>query len=555
MFRFCVYYLTLWEGILMIKSLILLSCLIWGPLVLASNGPGPDWSQGMRVSTPRADIYEAGEDLAKLTRWGLLHSLWYPVPVTGLKVPFKPIEFLSDPRKNPLKDLLLKISKITINISSPDDLYSWMGLKSYPPHEGEGAYFVPFKNQERPSVRMGVSFGESEGSRYVTASCVACHAESLFGRPVIGLPNKTPRANEAFYRAHEIIPRISGKALKSVMKVNEGDLLLWKKAQETLNWIGVKRPRVLGLDTSLATVALSLAKREMDPFATITQEAWRQPRKDVLENLVADSKPMPWFTLKYKNRWLSDGSVVSGNPVLTNILWNEIGRGVKLEELEEWALSSEGEKIIKELTGAVFATTPPRYIDFFGKKSIDVEKAQRGEELFHQSCFKCHGSYRKDWKTLETVEVSYPELTEVKDVGTDPQRWMGMRDLSRELNRLSFSETFGIKVVPQKGYVPPPLVGIWSRWPYFHNNSAPTLCDVLRNPQRRRSSWYVGSPVSPATDFDQTCNGFPLNAPKEWRSRERLYETRKPGLSNQGHFKHEYSEKEISELVMFLKTL
>jgi len=39
---------------------------------------------------------------------------------------------------------------------------------------------------------------------------------------------------------------------------------------------------------------------------------------------VADSKPAVWWGLKYKNRWLSDGSVVSGNPIFTNIIWNEL---------------------------------------------------------------------------------------------------------------------------------------------------------------------------------------------------------------------------------------
>lgn len=516
----------------------------------------PDWSEGVRIQEIRGNIYEVdSETLKDFDRRGRLNALWYPVPVTGLKVPFKPIEFLSNPTHNPWKELLLKTAEITINISSPDDLYEFMGFKQYPTTEGEGSYFVPFIKGQKPVVRIGVAFGESNGAQYVTASCTLCHTESLFGRPVIGLPNKTPRANETFHIAHKVLPKIPGKLFKLATKATDAEVALWKKAQKTMNWIGVKEPQVLGLDTSLATVALSLAKRDFNPYATVSEASYKNPRPDVLNTFVADSKPMPWFVLKYKNRWLSDGSVVSGNPILTNILWNEVGRGADLKELEEWVNTPKAQQDIVELTSAVFGTTPPKYVEFFGKKSINVESAQRGELLFNQSCYKCHGVYKKDWETLETVEVNYPEMTEVKDVGTDPNRWMGMKELSKDLNRLSFSETFGIKVIPQKGYVPPPLVGIWARWPYFHNNSAPTLCDVLRKPELRRKSWYVGSPVDPKLHYDQECNGFPLVAPKEWQKKERFFDTSKAGLTNTGHSKHEYSEAEIRDLIQYLKTL
>lgn len=519
----------------------------------------PDWSEGVRIEEPRSNIYGLqNEELRQYDRNGRLHSLWYPVPVTGLKIPQRPLVLLSNPTENPFKTMILKLAELTVKISSEDDLYDYMGLKIYPENESEndGPYFVPFKDAQKPTVRMGISFGEADGAQYVTASCTACHSETLFGKPVIGLTNKTPRANETFYHAHNIVPKIPGPLLKLATKASASELKLWEKAQETFKWIGVKRPQVLGLDTSLATVSLSLSKRENDPYATVTKKAYKKPRKDDLERFIADSKPMPWFTLKYKNRWLSDGSVVSGNPILTNILWNEVGRGVDMKELEDWAMTPEAQEDIVELTSAVFATTPPKYIDFFGKKSIDINSAKRGEILFKESCQKCHGSYVKNWDIgPETQIVQYPEFTEVKDVGTDPNRWMAMKKLSQELNRLSFSETFSIRTVPQKGYVPPPLVGIWSRWPYFHNNSAPTLCDVLKTPEARRKKWYVGSPVNAATDFDQECNGFPETAPKEWRSSERLFDTSKEGLTNTGHSKWNFSHEEIKDVVMFLKTL
>jgi cytochrome c2 len=415
---------------------------------------------------------------------------------------------------------------------------------------------------------MGITKIDTSEGQYVTASCTACHAESLFGRPIIGLTNKTPRANKAFEFASQIVPKVPATMIKLMAKATPGEVNMWKKMQDTFQWIGVKEPQVLGLDTSLATVALSLSKRSLDPHASITRDAYKNPRYNALEKIVSDSKPLPWFALKYKTRWLADGSVVSGNPILTNILWNEIGRGVDLQKLSSWLEEEPTKKKVVELTAAVFATEPPRYTDFFHVSTINLEKARRGQALFNQSCFKCHGTYEKAWdqediaglsakELLETTKVNYPNPTVVKDVGTDPNRYLAMAILAPDLNRLKISEQMGIKVIPQKGYVPPPLVGIWSRWPYFHNNSAPTLCDVLSKPETRRMKWYVGSPVNPATDFDSECNGFPeiSKAPKEWRKKDQLFDARKPGLTNIGHYKEDYTKEEKSDLIAFLKTL
>jgi mono/diheme cytochrome c family protein len=536
-------------------------------LLIASNSAlgssyDPDWSEGVEISEPRSNPYNLDDrELTHWTREGLIHALWYPVPVTGLKIPFRPIEVLSGRPENKAQVLIRKMANI-VHLGTPQDIYEYMGLDPYPEAEGDGAYYVPFRDGVRPSVHMAVTLSEDQGARYVTASCTACHAETLFGKPVLGLPNKTPRAYVAFHYASEIVPRISDSLLHRAIPLSAGERSLWKKTQKSFKSVELKTPLVLGLDTSLAIVELSLAKRERDPDATISNRAARAPRPSVLSTQRADSKPMPWFLLKYKNRWLSDGSVVSGNPVLTNILWNEIGRGVHLPELVDWIESDAGRKAVAELTTAVFNTKPPRYTDFFGRRSLSLERAQSGQRIFRQNCLKCHGDYVKGWETNDgdsfaTVSVDYPKLTEVKDVGTDPWRWKGMESLAPELNRLGFSEKYGIKVIPQKGYVPPPLVGVWSRWPYFHNNSAPTLCDVLREPSKRATSWYVADPVDPAQDFDQDCNGFPSasKVQQKWRTRERRFDTSRVGMSNVGHWKKEFSDEEIKDLVMFLQTL
>ncbi|MBX3042022.1 MAG: hypothetical protein KF789_15050, partial [Bdellovibrionaceae bacterium] len=266
---------------------------------------------------------------------------------------------------------------------------------------------------------------------------------------------------------------------------------------------------------------------------------------DRLDRLPADSKPAVWWNLKYKNRWLSDGSVISGNPVFTNILWNEVGRGADLHEIEEWL--DQNPRIVQELTTAVFSAEPPLMSDFFDVDSFDLPRAKEGQQLFNGTCARCHGTYEKGWdradasslskkELLKTTLVRYHQKTPVIDVGTDPLRHQGMASLER-LNDLVISQKQGTVIKPQKGYVPPPLVGIWSRWPYFHNNSAPSLCAVLTRGPDRPMVYYSGESKNPETDFDRDCNGYPLGTktPVAWKTREHRYDTRKAGMNRFGH--------------------
>src|SRR5690606_10217377 len=229
------------------------------------------------------------------------------------------------------------------------------------------------------------------------------------------------------------------------------------------------------------------------------------PDYEPLSFTVADSKPAVWWTVKYKNRWLSDGSVISGDPIITNILWNEIGRGADLVELKDWVYNNLD--TIDELKTAVFESQAPRYTDFFSTEKFDLDTLRTGQMIFRSHCMRCHGDYLKAWEfedalnarlsheSLSTIEVRYPKQTRVVDVGTDAHRYRGMKSLERRLNPLEFSREFGIVIKAQKGYVPPPLVGIWARWPYFHNNSIPNLCALLTAGSERPQTYYAGPAI------------------------------------------------------------
>lgn len=506
----------------------------------------PNWSEGVTVPRQgRNNPYQISEEkIPNTVRSGILHTLVYPVEVTGLLLPERPfMEMFDNKSDNLFRRLLSSLFQGFAKVKNYNDLFRWVGLHSYP--EGKNELNIPFPENKKPDYLMGYSRLDKSGVKAFTLSCAGCHSANLFGDKIIGMTNRFPRANHLFIRGQKMGKLYDPHWFRIFSGATKAETAIANRSIAHLNSIGARMPIQLGLDTSLAQVALSLNKRELTPWAERSEYFERNPRPDLLDTTPADSKPAVWWNLKYKNRWLSDGSVVSGNPILTNILWNEIGRGTSLRELDQWF--SKNADVIKELTTSVFSTEAPRIENYFSENQIHPERALKGEVVFNQMCSKCHGTYLKAWSLpeaselnwrdqIKTIQVRYPEKTKVIDVGTDPSRYLGMKSLEK-LNDLEISRKIGVKIVAQKGYVPPPLVGIWARWPYFHNNSVPSLCEVLTPSSKRAKIYYAGDALSKTKDFDFECNGYPVaaRAPSSWKQAQFKYDTSREAMSNRGH--------------------
>jgi len=534
----------------------------------------PDWSE--KAPAPGANPYQLPPaQFSPMRDSGRIHAQIYPVGITGILPPYEPIRHLvEDNSKNPLREFLNNLFRTASGYRSIEDLLKDLGLHDYPQASDQGVYAVPYPNGIRPDHAMGFGLIETNQGTGFTFSCAACHSANLFGKTVLGMTNRFPKANEFFIKAKKASELIEPGVFKLYSGATQGETELMKDFKKNMRSVGLKQPLVLGLDTSLAQVSLSLNHRNPDAYASFSDRYAFSPRPDaILDHNPADSKPAVWWNVKYKNRWLSDGSVVSGNPIFTNILWNEIGRGTDLVQLESWL--AQNEQTIQEITTAVFSSEAPRFTDFFPASKIDLGLAKQGEQIFNNTCARCHGYYDKAWnlpnadqlspeEKLKTTLVRYKEQTQVKDVGTDPYRYRGMKSLE-QLNNLAISKKNNILIRAQEGYVPPPLVGIWARWPYFHNNSAPSLCAVLSAAKDRPRFYYSGEAQSPATDFDADCNGYPLGkaTPESWKVSEHLYDTRKPGMGNQGHDEDIFLEngeelllpEQKRALIQFLQTL
>ena len=542
----------------------------------------PDWSENfsMPPGGDRSNLYGLNPEESKdvITK-GRLHAMHYPVEPTGLLIPWNATEkLLTGEGQNLLRRLIGSAAREFSGFSSMDDATRWIGLYKYPPKQDQGAnpYDVPYPTGESvPSFRMGVTLTEKSQGLGATFSCATCHAGNLFGRRVLGMTNRFPRSNEFFTKAKKVLPLVSPLNFQIITGATNGEREMYRRTVNNLKWVQPKKPAVMGLDTSLAQVSLSLATRELGPYAEKTDTSAAHPRDNLMSRFVADSKPSVWWNLKYKTRWLSDGSIVSGNPIFTNFLWNEIGRGVDLHELEVWV--TENKIIEREVTAAVFATEAPRWTDFFDAETVDLRKAKTGEGIFNSSCASCHGRYEKAWsgspadahsttELLTTTKVFYHAKTPVINVGTDGNRATGMVAFADRLNDLKISKSMGTRVQPQSGYVPPPLVGIWARWPYLHNNSVPSLCALLTKSENRPKTFWMGDANNRDTDYDKTCVGYPTGGrvPEAWKQTDYLYDTSKPGMTNKGHDRGVFLNDDGSErlspedkgaIIEFLKTL
>jgi len=539
-----------------------------------------DWSDQavIQPGTNRANIFNLEPaKLEEMKLAGYKHAMNYPVTVTGLLIPYKPLlNFFNTDSNNPLKKMVLEMGKMRTGFKNEVELYEWLGLNKFNSDAATGIYKMPLPNGKRDQFYVGAGLiKDKNGVEGLTFSCFTCHSANLFGTTVMGLTNKRPHANKFFHMARGIVPYIPNAVFKVGTKASEAEVAMFNRTKKNLVSVGSTNPQVLGLDTSLPQVALSLALRNEDDYATKSPIFERFPRRNELETYIADSKPLPWWNLKYKTRWLADGAITSGNPIFTNFLWNELGRGSDLKELEEWM--KQNRKTIDEVTVAAFATEAPRYTDFFPAASIELNRAKAGEKIFQNRCQKCHGEYQKAWNepnagelntvdVLATTNVIYHDKTPTKDVGTDPQRREGIKFFAEALNNLSVSKYMKTVVEPQDGYVPPPLVGVWSRYPYLHNNSIPNLCALMTKPELRPKTFVQGPAENKQTDFDQDCVGYPVGAkiPKKWlEDKEATFVAGKPGLSNAGHYKmflNDKGEEALSSddkknLIHFLKTL
>ena len=183
---------------------------------------------------------------------------------------------------------------------------------------------------------------------------------------------------------------------------------------------------------------------------------------------------------------------------------------------------------------------------------VDTELARAGRPAFERVCSECHGTYGD--------EASYPNRTvPIEILGTDPVRLGAIKPESKAKYNRSWFADYGkhpVKV-DVRGYVAPPLDGVWATAPYLHNGSVPTLWHML-NPDSRPDLWRSQG----TQDYDRERGGLRIDEvaelPEGLSSRElrMIYDTSKVSQSNAGHrFPEQLTPDQRRAVLEYLKTL
>ncbi len=180
----------------------------------------------------------------------------------------------------------------------------------------------------------------------------------------------------------------------------------------------------------------------------------------------------PWWHFKRKSRIYWDGMAPK---TVRTLMQFAMAPGLSGEKIRSF------EDEFETIRSYINSIEAPEY-----PFPIDRALAAKGEGAFERVCSECHGTYGANGE-----QRTYPERTvSLALLGTDPVRLGAIKKESKEIYNASWFSNYGEHpvVLEPKGYVAPPLDGIWASGPYLHNGSVPTLWHIL-HPDQRPQVW------------------------------------------------------------------
>ncbi len=401
---------------------------------------------------------------------------------------------------------------------------------------------------------------DENGVEVVASNCLTCHGAPLFGEVVIGLGNE--------FRDFTSNPSVAVERLGALIS-GPNEIKTWEKFANRIATIApYMQMETAGTNPANNLTFALMAHRDPKTLA------WSDT--PLLEPPSTTPPPVsvpPWWRMKKKNAmfWMGEGRGDHASIMMTAaILCTD-----SVEEMRRL------DAIAGDVRAYIESLTPPAY-----PFEINQALAKQGETLFVANCSHCHGTYAatdtgEDAIGVDTsavtrgnnhksdggvsgseagdAGVSYPNrLVALDIVGTDPtlsEQALGPNFVfAKWFNSSVFAES--ATAVPARGYVAPPLDGIWSTAPFLHNGSVPTIRAVLDS-SSRPSVWRHATTSSASRDSYDTDNlGWRFLESETMVSDQWRYDTNKPGHSNQGHlFGDALTEEQRDAVLEYLKTL
>ena len=366
-----------------------------------------------------------------------------------------------------------------------------------------------------------------EGMKVGVLGCVACHSGKAAGEYIVGLGNKNIDVGQIGKDAY-LAQKMWGAIPNSNPKFKE------MHNRSVAFTKGLSDPKISNATQGLVSTSLIRSW-----FYTI--QGLPLP-KDFLRGQV-----------KVPHLWGYGEKRKSGS------FWDGEGNG----ELGGWAIAVElyaGQTVenIREYYDKVHAAEnylgqflPPKY-----PFKIDSIKAAAGEKLYKVTCQGCHGEHQRDLQG-HPIYTS-PKHIPLKVVKTDSERLDALtEDMYHQIAVNPLNEYIQAARQKEHGYVAPKFWGIWSRFPYLHNASVPTVFDLLSEPSSRPAQFSLKN-ASEKERFDTEKMGLTKTNPKLDFVSRRVYNTKNPGQSNAGHYFESFktlTHENKLEIIEYLKTL
>jgi mono/diheme cytochrome c family protein len=368
-------------------------------------------------------------------------------------------------------------------------------------------------------------FESAQGVEVMNGTCFSCHAGKVNGEVVLGLGNS----------------------------LNDNQTSL-KLPAKLMNW---KVRRKYKEDTATIASFDNFGKffSAMAPYVQ-TNNPGVNPAARIAEACMRYRDPTDLSYTEVAQYEVRDYNIGSDIPALWHLqkknalYYTAVGRGdftkllfqASVLGIQDSTAARKAQEKFVHITAWIRSLEPPVY-----PQAIDEDLASRGAALFSKKCQSCHGSYGE--------QESYPNKVIALDaIGTDPlyAQYAADSEITAWYNKSWFATSAPKSwFEAEKGYIAPPLDGIWATAPYFHNGAVPDLYAVL-NSHARPDYWQRSED---SKDFNWQKIGWQYTA-KNNGSGKLTFDTTLPGYSKNGHtYGDELSEEERWALIEYMKGL
>lgn len=384
---------------------------------------------------------------------------------------------------------------------------------------------------ERDSLNKGIpheytAIKADNGEILIAPNCLQCHAQVFEGKLYIGMGNtfadfsdKENLNKDRLEKAEKFLKTLHPKKYRAAASFFE--------VAKTVGPYLYTATRGVNAADRLAAVLAA----HRDPVSFQWQ---KNPMLDIPDQVIPTDVPA-WWLLKKKN----------------GMFYNGFGRGdfgrflmaSNLLTVRDTSESAEVDRHMPDVLAYLRTLQAPAY-----PRTTDKDLVEKGRLVFNDNCARCHGRYDGG--------AYYPNLLIPQSViQTDSLLHSSNYSNPQFVNWFNRSWfTTGehpARLEPFKGYIAPPLDGVWVTAPYLHNGSVPTLEALLNSAIR---------PVYWSRDFDKPVYDYQkvgwVYTVKEAPESNKVYNTTLPGYGNQGHyFGDKLSEAERKAVIEYLKTL